>query len=703
MTDATPPTDSSASSNEPIVGIDLGTTNSVVAAVIDGKPTVFPVDNQNWMPSIVGLSPAGTLLTGIVARNQLAAFPDRTVASIKRKMGTVETVSLGDQTFTPPEISAMILRRLRDVASQAMGREVNRAVITVPAYFDEHQRQATRQAGELAGWRVERIINEPTAATLVYHVDKRDRRQIAVYDFGGGTFDVSIVRLEEGVTEVLASQGDTRLGGDDIDHLLLDFVADDFQAKHAVDLRQDLPAKFRLLQACEQAKIRLSEVETLEIVEEFICEKGGQPLHVKVSITRGQLEDMIEPLLARTIDCLGKALRDAKLAIHQIDDLLLVGGSTRIPMVAEKLRQQFKLEPSRGVDPDLAVALGAAVQAAMLRGEKVGPVLVDVSTHTLGIEAVTGMNFTGPELSFVPIIHRGSPLPARYEKAFSKMFEEQERVVIEVFQGEHRDTKKNTRIGNFNVVLAGDDDLHLKIVVRFDLTLDGVLKVTATQPASGRSEELVVDNARSQLNETQRETVQSRLHSMFDQSDQLTDLDEFDEQSQGGWVIDTSVIRSRENRLSGETELEDFDSESSEFESSEFESSEIEPSEFASSKLEEHARASRGQQDREQEGKFLEQDELLPRSEFHADQRLDDSHPGTPQPKTKLLEQARSRFPETVGLLEQADKLESRVKGDDAEDLESLRARIYTALANNDVDLIPSLTAELEDLLFYVQ
>ncbi len=506
-----------SSPSGPIVGIDLGTTNSVVAAVIQGKPQVFKVDGQSGMPSIVGLSPDESLVTGIAARNQLAAFPDRTIASIKRKMGTMQSVSLADQQYTPPEISAMILRRLRDVASRALGCDVQRAVITVPAYFDEHQRQATRQAGELAGLRVERIINEPTAATLVYHVDKHDRKHIAVYDFGGGTFDVSVVRMEAGVIEVLASQGDTKLGGDDIDHRLLDHVAKQFQQQHGIDLRDEPQSRFRLLQACEQAKIRLSENETVTLAEEFIAEKDGQPLHLQTTITRHELHEMIEPLIDRTIDCIGKALRDASMTIHQIDDLVLVGGSTRIPLVADKLREQFMCQPSRAVDPDLAVALGAAVQAAMLQGENIGPVLVDVATHTLGIEACEGISFAGPELVFVPILHRGSALPARYEQAFSKMFDEQKSVEIEVFQGEHPDPGKNIPIGKFKLDVSGTDDSHRKIVIGFDLTLDGVLRVTAKHPGSGRTEALVIDNALTQFDAQQREQAQSRLMAMFDQ------------------------------------------------------------------------------------------------------------------------------------------------------------------------------------------
>ena len=297
-----------ANAKGPIVGIDLGTTNSVVAAIVDGKPSVLDEDGESILPSVVGINPKGQLVTGVVARNQLAAFPDCTIASIKRKMGSMDPITLGDQAFTPPEISAMILRRLRDRASRALGKPVNRAVITVPAFFDENQRQATREAGELAGLTVERIINEPTAATLVYHAGEQDPKHIVVYDFGGGTFDVSIVRMEAGVVEVLSSKGDTRLGGDDLDNALLNHLADQFAQAHQVDLRGNMQARYRLLHACEQAKCRLSRDETVEIAEEFIAEKDGQPLNLTASITRHEFEELIEPFVERTIECVDEAL-----------------------------------------------------------------------------------------------------------------------------------------------------------------------------------------------------------------------------------------------------------------------------------------------------------------------------------------------------------------------------------------------------------
>ena len=525
-----------AENQGPIVGIDLGTTNSVVAIVTAGQPRVLDEAGETLLPSIVGIDPRGQLVTGTSAKNQLAAFPDHTVASIKRRMGGMDPVALGDQSFTPPEISAMILRKLRDRASRAIGQPVNRAVITVPAFFDENQRQATREAAALAGFTVERIINEPTAATLVYHAGTLDRKQIAVYDFGGGTFDVSIVRMEAGVIEVLSSHGDVHLGGDDLDLVLLNHVANQFQAEQGVDLRENARARYRLLLACEQAKRRLSTLEATQIVEEFIAEKAGQPLHLSATVTRAEFEELIEPFVTRTIQSVDKALRDARLTIHQIDDLVLVGGSTRIPLVEGRLREEFLREPSRAVDPDLAVALGAAVQAAMMDGESVGPVLVDVTGHTLGITACEGMTLNGPLLTFSPIIHRNTPLPARYESAYSTMFDDQQEVEIQVLQGERPEIHRNRSLGKFRLQLERGGGDRSKIVVRFDLTLDDTLKVTATQSATGVSRVLTIDNALSQFQVDERGRAKTRLEEMFDASGELLDEEELSASSQ--WRAD---------------------------------------------------------------------------------------------------------------------------------------------------------------------
>lgn len=545
-----------STSETPIVGIDLGTTNSVVAAIVAGTPQVLEEDGESILPSVVGLDADGQLITGVVARNQLAAFPDRTIASIKRRMGTMDPVGLGDESFTPPEISAMILRRLRDRASRALGQPVTRAVITVPAFFDENQRQATREAGELAGLTVERIINEPTAATLVYHAGEQDRKHILVYDFGGGTFDVSIVRMEAGVIEVLSSQGDTRLGGDDLDQALLDRIAEDFQNEHQIDLRADASTRYRLLQACERAKCRLSREESVDVAEEFITEKDGRPLNLRATITREEFEELIEPLVQRTIECVDDALRDARLTIHQIADLVLVGGSTRIPLVERRLREEFRREPSRAVDPDLAVALGAAVQAAMIAGQTVGPVLVDVTPHTLGIEACESLTFMGANLVFVPIIHRNSPLPARYEEAFSKFSDDQEKVRIHVLQGEHADVHRNRSIGKFMLDLESGGGDRSRILVRFDLSLDGTLNVTATQPATGMTQELTIRNALSQFQEHERERAVARLGAMFDASQELLEDEDLPSRTQWSDTAATSSERDGSADAGGSAEPE---------------------------------------------------------------------------------------------------------------------------------------------------
>jgi len=535
----------SQSKRGPIVGIDLGTTNSIVAGVIDGKVQVLSEDDQPIIPSVVGLDAQGKMITGEIARNQLAAFPERTIASVKRKMGSSEKISLAGQEFTPQEISAMILRRLRDRATRVLGQPVERAVITVPAFFDENQRQATREAGLLAGLSVERIINEPTAATLVYHADGQSQQDIVVYDFGGGTFDVSVVRFESDVVEVLSSKGDTQLGGDDLDELLLNRIADEFHTEHGIDLRDNLATRYRLMQSCEAAKKTLSVSATAEIAEEFVAEKDGQPLNLNRIVTRHEFEEMIAPYIEQSLDSLDEALRDSKLTVEDIDDLVLVGGSTRIPLVARRLSEELNLEPSRTVNPDLAVALGAATQAAMFDGHSIGPVLVDINSHTLGIEVIDDV--MGPfssKLVFSPIIRRNSPLPASYQEVYSRGFEEQKQAEIHVLQGESLDPSRNRSIGKFMLSLETGSDISDEIRVQFDLTLDGILKVTATQPATGKSEELVIDNALSKFQGQNREQAAAKLGAIFDASEEIladSDLPDQDWQSGSENSPDSSI------------------------------------------------------------------------------------------------------------------------------------------------------------------
>jgi molecular chaperone DnaK len=500
---------------EVILGIDLGTTNSEVAAIVDGRPTVLADENGPILPSVVGLDAEGRLLVGRAARNQLVMAPERTVRSIKRKMGEAVTVSLGDQSFTPQEISAMILRTLKQRAEKILGHPVAKAVITVPAFFTEGQREATRSAGELAGFEVARIINEPTAAVLTYDPHPPEMERLVVYDLGGGTFDVSIAQVEQGVVEILSSHGDTHLGGDDFDQRLLDLVADRFQSEHGIDLRASLLARSRLLSAVEEAKKRLSNEPLAMIEEEFIAEINGVPLNLRLELMREEYEALIEPLLAKTLKCLDDALADAKLQAHQIDKVLLVGGATRTPLVRHMLQTRLGRPVHAEIEPDLAVAMGAAVQAGLIAGIDVGPVLVDITPHTLGLETLSYDNGPPSPHCFSPIIPRGTPLPAVRTEIYTTSYDDQTEAEISVFQGEHDDTRMNTSVGNFMIQglapVAGPN----QILVRLDLDLNGILRVTATERATGLARQVVIDNMMERFRRRERVDALERLEELF--------------------------------------------------------------------------------------------------------------------------------------------------------------------------------------------
>ena len=420
---------------EPILGIDLGTTNSEVAIIRDNKVEVLYEDGEAILPSVVGLDADGRLLVGAAARNQWVLAPERTVRSIKRRMGTSDAVQLGDQEYAPQEISAFILRKLKERAEKQLDQPVGKAVITVPAFFNETQREATREAGELAGLEVVRIINEPTAASLTYDPHPEKMERLLVYDLGGGTFDVSIVQIERGVVEVLSSHGDTHLGGDDFDQLLLDLVSDDFLREHEVDLRESLTSRSRVLRAVEEAKRRLSSEPAVEIVEEFIVEKQGSSLHLRRELRRTEYEDLIEPMLAKTLQCVDQSLSDAKLNANQIDKVILVGGASRTPLVHQLLEEQLGQPVHAEVDPDLCVAMGAAIQGGLIAGIDMGPVLVDITPHSLGIQAVGDMDGRLSHYCFVPLIERNSPLPSRRSEMFGTMIDGQKLAEIAVFRG----------------------------------------------------------------------------------------------------------------------------------------------------------------------------------------------------------------------------------------------------------------------------
>jgi molecular chaperone DnaK len=503
-----------------IVGIDLGTTNSEVALVRDGQPHVFAEDGDPILPSFVGLSEDGRLLAGKAAKNQWVLAPERTVKSIKRKMGQDVKVKLGEQEYRPQEISAMILRTLKDRASRQLGSEARRAVITVPAYFNDAQRQATREAGELAGLEVVRILNEPTAASLTYDPGQRELRRMLVYDLGGGTFDVSIVQAQDGVVEVLASHGDTQLGGDDFDELLLNLVCDRFQQEQGVDLRANLVARSRVLRAVESAKRHLSYHPFARVEEEFIAEKDGNPLHLSMELSREEYEALIQPLVDRTMDCVQRALDDANLTASAVDKVVLVGGSTRTPLISRLLEGRLGQPAHQEVNPDLCVALGAAVQAAIIAGQDVGAVLVDITPHSLGIKCLdtfTGLPF---EHRFAPIIHRNTPLPASRSELFYTAADEQTQVEIDVYQGESDDVRDNHRVGRFLVQGLAPVPAGNPILVQLDLNLDGMLKVSARERATGLQKEVVIENALARYEREERHLARERLERLFSEQEE---------------------------------------------------------------------------------------------------------------------------------------------------------------------------------------
>jgi len=455
------------------------------------------------------------LLVGRPARNQWVLAPERTIKSIKRKMGQDVKVRLGDQEYRPQEISAMILRSLRDRASKELGTSVVKAVITVPAYFKDAQRQATREAGELAGLEVVRILNEPTAASLTYDAKQQELRRMLVYDLGGGTFDVSIVQAQQGVVEVLASHGDTQLGGDDFDDLLLAHVCDRFLAEHGVDLRHGLVAKSRTLRAVEEAKKRLSFHPFAKIDEEFIGEKDGRALHLSMEISRHDYEQLIAPLLDRTMASVQQALTDANLAPSAIDKVVLVGGSTRTPRIVELLAERLGQVPHQEVNPDLCVAMGAAIQAAIIAGADVGSVLVDITPHTLGIKCLGEWHGYEFPYQFAPILHRNTALPASRSELFHTVSDHQEMVEIDVYQGDSQDVRHNHQVGNFIVEGLAPVPAGNQILVQLDLNLDGMLKVSARERATGLQKQVTIDNALARYEREERAGAQERLERLW--------------------------------------------------------------------------------------------------------------------------------------------------------------------------------------------
>ena len=516
--------------NDLIVGIDLGTTNSEVAAFIDGQVRIITSGNRSMLPSVVGLSPSGDLLVGEPARNQLMLYPERTVRSIKRKMGSNETVSLGDRPFTPPEVSALILRELASWASRQFGRPVTKAVITVPAYFSDAQRQATREAASLAGLEAVRILNEPTAASLAY--GEGSRHTAMVYDLGGGTFDVSIVALEGDVTEVLASHGNNHLGGDDFNDLLAEHLFGEFQSQHGIDLRSGHPvARARVWWAAEDAKRRLSSDPEVTVREEAVVTVDGKPLHLELEITREQYEDMIRSLVEQTLEHMSKALADAGKGPSDLDAILLVGGSTRTPLVARMIEERTGLTPREEIHPDLCVALGAGVMASRLAGHEVERVLVDVTPYSFGVSFLGQRGGVSYPHCYKSIIRRNSPLPITRTERFYTSHPYQEEVDICVYEGEDEDALRNILVGDFRIKgLTPVRDFN-EVLCRMSLDLDGILNVTAIEKKSGLSKNITIARALEARTEAEMAAARKRLEELFATrpDEELLDEEDFQE------------------------------------------------------------------------------------------------------------------------------------------------------------------------------
>jgi molecular chaperone DnaK len=468
------------------VGIDLGTTNSVVAVMEGGEPVVIPnAEGSRLTPSVVAFTKTGERLVGAAAKRQAIINPDRTIISIKRKMGTRERIRIDDKEYTPEEISAMILQKLKADAEAYLGEKVDAAVITVPAYFNDAQRTATKNAGEIAGLKVLRIINEPTAASLAYGLDKKSNETILVFDLGGGTFDVSILEVGDGVFEVKATSGDTHLGGDDFDMRIVNWVADEFKKETGIDLRKDPQAMQRLREAAEKAKIELSSMVETEINLPFITADAEGPKHLLYKITRAKFEELTADLVERLKGPFYQALSDAKLDVKDIDEVILVGGATRMPCVQELVRKLAGKEPNKGVNPDEVVAIGAAIQAGVLGGEVKDVVLLDVTPLSLGIETLGGV--------FTKLIERNTTIPTRKSEIFTTAADGQTEVEIHVLQGEREMARDNKTLGRFHLTGIPPAPRGVpKIEVTFDIDANGILHVSAKDLGTGKQQAITI-------------------------------------------------------------------------------------------------------------------------------------------------------------------------------------------------------------------
>ena len=515
-----------------IIGIDLGTTNSVVAVMEGGEPTVITNPEGNRLtPSIVAFTKTGERLVGQVAKRQAVTNPESTIFSIKRFMGRKfdevseemkmvpyrvvraqngdVRIGAGDKEYSPPEISAMILQKLRQAAEEYLGQPVSKAVITVPAYFNDAQRQATKDAGQIAGLEVMRIVNEPTAAALAYGLDKKKDETIAVYDFGGGTFDISILEVGEGVVEVKSTNGDTHLGGDNLDQRIIDWISSEFKKSEGIDLAKDRMALQRLREAAEKAKMELSSVMETDISLPFITADQAGPKHLSMKLTRARFEQLVEDLFQRTVGPTKQALSDAGLDPSKIDEVVLVGGSTRIPRVQAIVKELFQREPHKGVNPDEVVAVGAAVQAGVLAGEVKDLLLLDVTPLSLGIETLGGVMTT--------LIPRNTTIPTRKSEIFSTAADNQTSVEVHVLQGERPLARDNRTLGRFHLVGLPPAPRGIpQVEVTFDIDANGIVNVSAKDLGTGKEQKITI-TATSGLNKEEVDRMMKEAESHADE------------------------------------------------------------------------------------------------------------------------------------------------------------------------------------------
>ncbi|MCD8390419.1 MAG: molecular chaperone DnaK [Firmicutes bacterium] len=468
-----------------IIGIDLGTTNSCVAVMEGGSPNVITnSEGARTTPSVVAFTKDGERIVGQVAKRQAVTNADRTIMSIKRKMGTAEKVTVDGKSYTPQEISAMILTKLKQDAEAYLGETVTQAVITVPAYFNDSQRQATKDAGKIAGLEVLRIINEPTAAALAYGVGEKDQK-VLVYDLGGGTFDVSILDISDGVFEVLSTNGNTRLGGDDFDQRIIDYLVGEFKKSDGIDLSTDKMAMQRLKEAAEKSKIELSSTTTSNINLPFITADASGPKHMDITLTKAKFDELTADLVDKTIVCIKNAMKDAGLKSSEIDEVLLVGGSSRIPAVQDAVKREMSKEPNKGINPDECVAVGAARQAGVLGGEETGVLLLDVTPLSLGIETMGGV--------FTKLIERNTTIPTSKSQIFSTAADGQTSVEVHVLQGEREMAQYNKTLGRFNLTgIAPAPRGVPQIEVTFDIDANGIVNVSAKDLGTGNEQKITI-------------------------------------------------------------------------------------------------------------------------------------------------------------------------------------------------------------------